>query len=634
MDPRLLRFYTRELAHLRELGAEFAAQFPKLAPRLGMNGSEVIDPHVERLLEGAAFLAARVQLKLDAEFPRFTGRLLEALYANCAAPTPAMLVAQVHPDYEALPVTGEVVVPRGTAFEYPLTIHRARESGAERSYLATCHFRTTDEVRLLPLEIAAVRYQQDLGGIKVNNAFDLSAGKSALRVRFTSVGGRRIGQSGVDAVRLFFDGPDELAFRLHHLVTGSTTAVLLGTADQQAHVMRALPAARVEAVGFDDASSMVPLTKQLFRGFRLLHEYAAFPQRFLFADVCGLGKELAQVDADAFELVLVFDQRTAELETTVDAQCVRLHCVPAVNLFPKRAERAPLDGERSSAFHVVPDRTRPLDYEVIAIEKVVGYGKSQRPEQEFLPLNASTFADRSGAGAFFTVERLPRLLTDAERINGTRLDYVGSDVFISLVDEAEAPYSGDLRQLAVATLCSNRDLPLAIHAGTKAPLSLNAGVPAGEATIRKGPSLPRPALALGSTQWRLLSHLALSATCLTGGEEGDGAAQLRELLLLFCADGDAVLRRQIDGIRALRSTPSVRRIPRTGPIAFARGVEVSVVVDELAFHAQGSYLFGCVLERFFARSVALNAFVETVLVDMTGKVVHRWEPRWGARPML
>src|SRR3954462_13185282 len=98
MDPRLLKHFNFELQHLRESGAEFAEQFPKIAARLGMHGLEVDDPYVERLLEGVGFLAARVQLKLEAEFPRFTQALLEIVYPHYLAPTPSMLIAQLTPD--------------------------------------------------------------------------------------------------------------------------------------------------------------------------------------------------------------------------------------------------------------------------------------------------------------------------------------------------------------------------------------------------------------------------------------------------------------------------------------------------------------------------------------------------------
>ena len=97
MDDRLLTYYNRELQYLRELGGEFAKQFPKIAGRLGLDAFECADPSVERLLEGFAFLAARVQLKIDAEFPRFTGHLLEMVYPHYLAPTPSMAVVQLQP---------------------------------------------------------------------------------------------------------------------------------------------------------------------------------------------------------------------------------------------------------------------------------------------------------------------------------------------------------------------------------------------------------------------------------------------------------------------------------------------------------------------------------------------------------
>jgi len=94
MDPRLLKYYARELQHLREMGGEFAREFPKIANRLGLDGFECADPYVERMLEGFSFLAARVQLKIDSEFPQFTRNLLESVYPHYLAPTPPASTAR------------------------------------------------------------------------------------------------------------------------------------------------------------------------------------------------------------------------------------------------------------------------------------------------------------------------------------------------------------------------------------------------------------------------------------------------------------------------------------------------------------------------------------------------------------
>src|SRR5262245_37014813 len=148
MDPRLLHYYNLELQHLREMGAEFAQEFPKIAARLGMNGLEVADPYVERLLEGVGFLAARVHLKLDAEFPRFTQALLEVVHPHYLAPTPSMLVAHVRPDPSDPNLAGGFTVPRGSAMHGLLAADEA----------TACEFRTAHDVTLWPIEMAAASY--------------------------------------------------------------------------------------------------------------------------------------------------------------------------------------------------------------------------------------------------------------------------------------------------------------------------------------------------------------------------------------------------------------------------------------------------------------------------------------------
>src|SRR5512141_3090080 len=117
MDPRLLRLYNDELTHLRETGSEFAAEFPKIAARLGMEGLEVADPYVERLLEGFSFLAARVQMKIDAEFPRFTQHLLESVFPGYIAPVPSMLIARLEPEPAEGSLAEGVSVPRGSVLK-------------------------------------------------------------------------------------------------------------------------------------------------------------------------------------------------------------------------------------------------------------------------------------------------------------------------------------------------------------------------------------------------------------------------------------------------------------------------------------------------------------------------------------
>src|SRR3954470_326409 len=145
MNRRLLSYYNRELSYLRELGGEFARQFPKIAGRLGLDSFECADPYVERLLEGFAFLAARVQLKIDAEFPRFTENLLQMVYPHYLAPTPSMAIVQFTPSHRQGTLSEGFAIPRGTSLR----------SNVGQGEQTPCIYRTAHEISLLPLSLVS-----------------------------------------------------------------------------------------------------------------------------------------------------------------------------------------------------------------------------------------------------------------------------------------------------------------------------------------------------------------------------------------------------------------------------------------------------------------------------------------------
>ncbi len=181
MDPRLLRFYNQELQHVRDMGAEFAREFPKIAGRLGIEGLECADPYVERLLEGFAFLAARVQLKIDAEFPRFTQHLMEMVYPRYLAPTPSMAVVQLQPDLRESALAAGVRVPRDSVMH----------SMAGRDTSVTCEFRLANAVTLWPLELVEAKI---IDGAAALAAIGLKPGggvRSALRLTLRCTAGRQ-----------------------------------------------------------------------------------------------------------------------------------------------------------------------------------------------------------------------------------------------------------------------------------------------------------------------------------------------------------------------------------------------------------------------------------------------------------
>src|SRR5438093_7433685 len=110
MRDDLLAYYHHELTFLRQLGAEFAGKYPKIARRLVLEEDKCEDPHVERLIEAFAFLAGRIHRKLDDELPEITEALLSVLYPHYLAPIPSMSIVQFAMDTaQARLQTGQTV---------------------------------------------------------------------------------------------------------------------------------------------------------------------------------------------------------------------------------------------------------------------------------------------------------------------------------------------------------------------------------------------------------------------------------------------------------------------------------------------------------------------------------------------
>jgi type VI secretion system protein ImpG len=624
MDRRLLNLYNIELQHLRETAAEFARDFPKIAGRLALDrdAKEICpDPFVERLLEGFAFLAARVQLKLDAEFPRFTQSLLETIFPHYLAPMPSMAVVRFEPDPTASQMENGFVVPRGTVLK----------SNVGRDEKTACEYRTAHDVHLWPLRLTEAQYYtRDVAQLDLPR--ELSA-RAAIRIRLQTGSEMPIKTLNLERLTFFLRGADELPVNIYEQIFTRTTGVVIQSSSMLREKPRSiLPAWNVERVGFSENEALLPYAPRGFEGYRLLHEYFALPQRYLFFTLNGLAEAVRQAEGDTLDIIVALKEQEVRLEQRVDASAFELYCAPAINLFSMRTDRVQLS-DRFSEYHVIPDKTRPLDFEIYSIETVTGYGASPEDEQEFSPFYLARDTDTE-TGAFFTTHRIPRLLTERERRAGRVSSYGGSELYISLVDSKAAPYRTELEQLGIRALCTNRHLPLSMAIGiSETDFSMQLHGPVRAIRCVSGPTAPRAPFAQDERSWRIISHLSLNYLSLLE-TPGDGASALRDLLRLYADPNDAFLKKQIEGVRTAQVAPIVRRVQAPGPIAFARGLEVSILFDENAFEGTGMFVLGAVLEQFFARYVSLNSFTETVIKSQQRGDIVRWPARVGKRQLI
>jgi type VI secretion system protein ImpG len=384
-------------------------------------------------------------------------------------------------------------------------------------------------------------------------------------------------------------------------------------------------------VGFDDNEAMLPYHARGFQGYRLLHEYFAFPARYWFFGVSGLTNALKKLRSQEFEICVLLDRECADLESIVDSSYFELHCTPAINLTERRIDRILLTGERVE-HHVVADRSRPIDYEIYSIQEASGVTPENAVVTQFKPFYSMVSSDSTrGIGAYFSLRREPRLTSDTVRRYGQRTSYVGSEVFMSLVDQSEAPYRTDIQQLSLSALVTNRDLPLMMPIGSGSDFTLVMSSPVKSIKILRGPNRPTSAIAEQEITWRLIGHLSLNYLALTEVTENVRAGALRELLNLYSALSEPVIAKQIEGVSSFSLNAITRRLPGQGPLVFGRGVGGKLEIDEAAFAGMSPYLFGAVLERYFSRHVSINSFTEMSLHSSSRGEISKWPPRFGTR---
>lgn len=608
MDDDLLAYYNTELTFIREMGAEFAAKYPKVAGRLLLDAEKCEDPHVERLLEGFAFLAARIRQKLDDEFPEITGALLHTLYPHFLRPLPSMSVVQFLPGPEPAKLAGGYTIAQGARMT-------ARPVGG-----VACQFRTTYPVTLWPIEVKEARLQHD----RVVFPGKPPEATALVQLTLRCAEGTSFAQLTIDQLRFYLDGDPQVVHALYASLFNHVCLVLAqGRRDDGALETVALPKGAVRAVGFGLDEGMFPYPARSFAGYRLIQEYFAFPEKFLFFDLTGLERLAGRPWGESLELLFFLNQ-APKAEISIDAANVRLGCAPIVNLFPIIAEPIPLTQARAE-YRVVPDVHRPLSTEVYSVDSVTSTAAFLDEPVEYEPFHALRHT-RGGRGgqAYWSAVRRP-----SQRQNDP-----GTEVYLSFVDTEFNPSRPAGESITVRATCTNRDLPSRLpFGGDQGDFQLAAPGPVSRVRcLRKPTTSLRPRLGRGS-HWRLISHLSLNHLSLADSEQGLDA--LQAILRLYDLADSSVTRQQIHGITRVASRRVAGRTGNPNGNAVCMGIEITLEFDESSFVGSGVFLLASVLERFFGMYASINSFSQLVAtIRQREGIVKRWPPRAGDRSLL
>jgi len=627
VEHNFLDYYNRELTFIREMARDFAERHPKIAGRLGMHGIEIADPYVERLIEAFCFLSARTQIKLDAEFPKFTQRLLDIVYPNYNSPTPSMGVVQLKPNLSEGDLTQGYKIPKNSAFYSKIL----------PGEMTRCEFRNNQEVTLWPLEIVEARLTSvppdipNLEDYRIHHRRLKGALRIKLKLQVEGVIFSAL--KGLNELPFYIQGDERVVSHTFELLHGSHVAMVIrsgGESNSKYHVVSKHP---LKFEGLDPDQSLLPLQWNMFHGNTLIQEYICCRERFYFFTLTQLADALAGNDSDEVEIIILLDKLPQDLIPHLDASRFLLFCTPVINLFPKRVDRIEVNRALNS-FHIVPDRSRPLDYEVFSVNKVLGLQAETSEEVVFNPLYQTRHSDSGNFGRYFSVQREVRNNEGSRRKYDTRTPYNGTEIFISLVDQQEAPYGEHIRYLLVDAMVTNRDLPRLLTSTGSFNLTMTDSVPITGACFVSTPSAPRPPFAIGESTWRLIRQLSFNYLPLSDMEHSQGGESLRNMLRLFTTSADLESVAQINSLVGCKTEPVVRRLSNEGLLVYGRGVRCSLTVDEEGFSGISPYLFGLIMENYLSRHAAINIFTETELHSMQRGRIARWEARPGRRGAL
>ncbi|WP_158227158.1 type VI secretion system baseplate subunit TssF [Mangrovitalea sediminis] len=606
MDDALLKYYNDELTYLRRLGVEFAERHPKIAGRLKMSEDTIEDPHVSRLLEGVAFLTARISHKLDEEFPEIAGSLLGIVAPDYLAPVPSMTMAQITlaRDQESpIKITPDEALTTEEGLPHAVTY--------EPAYPST----------LLPLSIQNV----SLEGLPFEAPVMAATRgcKALLKVTLRGLSPQlEIGALDIDRLCFFLRGGPQQAYLLHERLLTDCQGVVIATPDGSQ--VRYLQPESLRPVGLDSEEAVIPYGPRHFTGTRLLAEYFLFPQKFQFIELQGLANTLQGIGN---EVTLYFYLRTPcpQLENRLTEQHLAINVVPLRNYFRQGGEPHRLEPGQNE-FRIVPDQRHEPYLEIHHVESVTATNM-QGDDIIVQPLYRPTpEQDQAAPGLFWNSRRQAAFSSTSEVESGT-------ETYLTILNRMMEKPDDDERLVLTPTLyCLNRDLPSLLPFGSGAP-QLDFITPHSaldKATCLTAPTPTRRAPLDHRRVWQLLTHLTLNSF-----SNENGLSVLKKVLRLFNITQSPDHLALIDNIVGLAVRPGVARVRVEKRTVICQGADIELLFEQAHVSGHSLYPFSCVLERFFAEFCTVNRFTRLVTrVHDQAHPLARWPARNGRQVIL
>lgn len=605
------KYFEREYNFLQTAGEEFAKKHPTLGSRLRMSERERKDPFVERLFEGFAFLAGRIQERLDDEFPEIAGGILEILFPNLLKPFPSCSILQLK--HKPGAISKPIVVEKGSEIQTASAKYKVRYKVyagvsdksrlTEKEEPADFIFRTTQDVIVRPMTLSDVTVE------------DSTKGNTILKLKIQPDRNVDYESLQMNNFQLYLQGAASIKFELLYFLTNFVSSVSVKELSNTKAAYTEIKDFKIEIPDLysEDYSardnSILPYSKQTFSGYKLLQEYFSFPEKFFFIQINGLEQFKSSEQPGPFEIKIDFNRRIVK-EKWATLKNISLHCTPIVNLFSRMTEEV-IVNQRLPEYYIVPDIDRRKSREIYSVDKVAGISESKIEQYKYIPISSHDILDTSDPDynykRFFSVFRRTQV-SDM------------SETFIRLFGPSMEEDDFPKETLSIQATLSNGFLPASyLEVGViKEPINFPVGIEASNITIPtdvlEGPDK-------SNYLWSLIANLSVSYTSLSEVET------LKSILNLYnwFKIHNHPNKKRIEGILKIDKPKIISKIKNRSII---RGIEFNITIDPNEFeHGAGDiYLFGLILNKFLSQYVTVNSFIQLRITESGTNKEYLWEP--------
>lgn len=603
MDMKFLDYYRENLLYLRGLGAEFAAEFPKIASRLELSSMNCQDPYIERLIEATAFLAARVEKRIDDGVPYLLESILSSISPRVLYPIASVGICQLSPNYTNPKIKAGLKISKNDKFSVPL-----------QSFGKSCIYTPLWESTIHQISLNNAEYvTRDLSSLCPITKNDVAA----LKLTFKSESSLNLSENDIDFLDVFLNMTENEASQLQCQLIADLHKVYLldnvGNIKEIKNINISIPA-------LDGNNMIVSTESQKLHSLGILQEFLSNPVLFKFIRISNINSILRSVKSSTCSIIFTFKTRIQEFSDIIDVNSIKLWCVPLVNVFTKRSNRERIKG--NFEHHIVPERTAPNDYEVFSVSNVDFFD-----DENTLLLSAKPFYTVSNnfgyekSSDFVSIHRKEKNVSKSIVGVGS---YSISDVFISVSGDNWHNKRDSITQFAADIKCTNGALPLLIKANSAIDVNNQAFL---GANFIGTPSKPLPSLISNGAKssWEKVAYIVMNISSVLWQDKEIPTNFIKKLISSYSILSPEETKRIIGGILKIETFPETfRYIYKNCNVYYEQGWNVKITLSEESYEGSGFFIFGYVLQNLINSFSAINSCIEVELYSDEKGFINKW----------